>query len=181
MALQPSRRDFVCGIGILSVSGLAGCTANAPSSADTPRQYLYVRAINETDERRSLGISVVNDEELLFQQDLRLPAIQQKNFTDAETLVSLGKIPDGKRVTVKAVLDDDQTRSASAPLKLDCLPEDIPEDSQNKINANSISVIIQGDGSISVRNEIEENSNYCYRGTVLPSDEMRENSTETES
>lgn len=180
MALRPSRRDFVRGLGALSVIGLAGCSADSPRAADTtrsantPRQYLYVRAINETDKRRSLGISVVDGDRLLFQQDLKLPAIQQKSFIDATTLASLGEIPKGKQVTVKAVLHGEQTQKASAPLKLNCITED-------RRNGNSVSVIIQEDGSLSVTNEVSENVNSCFRGTVIPSDGNSWNSNETNS
>jgi hypothetical protein len=174
MDRQPSRRDFVCGLGTLSIVSLAGCAAESPRSADTPRQSLYVRAINETAERQSLGISVVDGDQLLFQQDLKLPAIQQKAFADAATLVSLGEIPEGKQVTVKAVLHGEQTQRASTPLTLDCITED-------KRDGNSVSVIIQEEGSITVTNEVSENVNSCFRGTLIPSDGNSWNRSETDS
>lgn len=174
MVLHSSRRNFVRGLGTLSIASLAGCAADRPRSTDTQRQSLYVRAINETDERQSLGISVIDDDQLLFQQDLKLPPIQQKAFTDATTLVSLGEIPDGKQVTVKAVLYGEQTQRASAPLTLDCITED-------KRNGNSVSVIVQEDGSVTVSNEVSENVNSCFRGTLIPSGGNSWNSTETNS
>lgn len=171
MVLQPSRRDFVRGLGIVSVTGLAGCSANSSSSTDAPRQYLYVRAINETEKQRYLRISIVDGDELLVQQDIQLPAIGQRSMTDTITLVSLGRIPKGKEVTVKAVLHGEQTQRASAPLTLDCIHED-------SRNTSSVSVIVQEDGSLTVTNE---NGNSCYRGTIIPSGNTGGNTTETES
>jgi len=99
MALPLSRRNFLRGLGIASVIGLAGCTALAP------KQRLMITVSNSTKARYILELTVVDGDTTLVRQYLELPAGVPNHSPEVETVVSLGKVSKGKRVNVRAVVD----------------------------------------------------------------------------
>ena len=162
MDFQPSRRNFVQGLAALSVTSLAGCSALTSRSGDAPRQSLEVRIFNNSDRRHILLLSVVDDEHVVFQQDIDLPAKRPNHVPTIDTLVSLGKVSDGKQVGVQATLDGTQASKTSVPLTLDCTSED--EATENKRISNAVTVRVQEDSSVTISDE--SGGNHCFAGTL---------------
>ena len=156
MRPRPSRRNFLRALGALSVTGLAGC------SARTPRQSLEVRIFNNSERRHILLLSVVDDERVVFQQDIDLPAKRPNHVPTIDTLASLGKISDGKQVEVQATLDGTQASKTSVPLTLDCTSED--EGTESKRISNAVTVRVQEDTSVIISDE--SGGNHCFAGTL---------------
>jgi len=163
MALHSSRRNFLRGFGVVSVTGLAGCTALAP------KQRLMITVINNTKARHILELAVVDGDDTLLRQYIELPAGIPNYSPEVETIVSLGKVSKGKRVNVRAVVDGKEASVADAPLILDCGSE---------YEGNAVTVRVQESDMIRLSNDLD--ANHCFSETETVSDNSDWLNNETE-
>lgn len=163
MTLHPSRRNYLRGLGIISVTGLAGCSALAP------RQRLMITVFNNTKTRHILELVVVDGDDTLVRQYIELPAGMPNHSPEVETVVSLGRVSKGKRVNVRAVVDGKEASVADAPLVLDCGSE---------YKGNAVSVRVQEDDTVQLSNDLD--ADHCFSETETVSDDSDWLKNETE-
>ncbi|MBX0297705.1 twin-arginine translocation signal domain-containing protein [Haloarcula nitratireducens] len=164
MTFHPSRRNFLQGLGVVSVMGLAGCTALAP------KQRLMITVFNNTKARHILELTVVDGDDTLVQQYIELPAGIRNYSPEVQTVVSLGKVSKGKRVNVRAVVDGKESSVTDAPLILDC---------ESEYKGNAVTARVQEGDTIHLSNDLD--ANHCFTETETVSDDSDWLNNETES
>mgnify|MGYP006277508245 CR=1 FL=1 len=100
----------------------------------------------------------------------RGPLVDVHLSPEVETVVSLGRVSNGKRVNVHAVVDGKAVTGADAPLILDC-------GSEHRGNAVTVRVI-EGD-TIHLSNDLD--ANHCFSETETVSDDSDWLDDETEA
>lgn len=128
-----------------------------------------ITAFNNTTVRHILEIAVVDGEETLVRQYIELPAGVPNHSPEVETVVSLGRVPNGKRVSVHAVVDGEAT-GTDAPLLLDCGPE---------YSGNAVTVRVLDGETIHLSNDLD--ANHCFTETETVSADNDWIDDETES
>ena len=166
MSIRSSRRNFLRGLSALSVTGIAGCAVLAP------QQRLMITVFNNTKTRHILELTVVDGEETVVWQYLELPAGIPNHSPETETVVSLGRIGNRKRLNVHAVVDGYNAGSNDVPLILDC-----PSDT----SGNAITVRVQGNDSpywVSLSKDLDANHCFTETETVSKSSKWLKKDTE---
>jgi hypothetical protein len=127
-------------------------------------------AFNNTAARHILEITVVDGDETLLQQYIELPAGTPNHSPEVETVVSLGRVSNGKRVNVHAVVDGKAVTEADAPLLLDCGSE---------YEGNAVTVRVLDGETLHLSNDLD--ANHCFSETETVSDDSDWLEDETEA
>lgn len=129
-----------------------------------------ITVFNNTEARHIVEIAVVDGEETVVQQYIELPAGIPNHSPEVETVVSLGRVSNGKRVNVRAVVDGKEATGADAPLILDCGSE---------YRGNAVTVrVLEGD-TLHLSNDLD--ANHCFSETETVSDDSDWLDNETDS